>query len=121
MKLTDTNVIPTAILADKYKKLLGFETVSEKLLKNCSAFINAPLTSMKKMRKFLAEVESEFSGEDLKLILRLISSEDGRSRSRSLSRSRSRSRSPLSSIKSSPRYSPSYSPSSSIGSGYMFG
>ena len=68
-------MIPAAIVADKYHKLLGFEDISERLLRKCSASLNSlnvRLNTVDKMREFIAMAESEYSGDDLKLILRLI-------------------------------------------------
>ena len=72
MKLSDLNVVQVAIIADEYKELVGFETISLKLLDSCSVYLNEYFSTVYVLRSFLAHVESSFSSETLRLIVRLL-------------------------------------------------
>jgi len=74
------SIIHAVVVANDYKELEGFETISEKLLQNCSISLNevmsipvgVGLTTVPKVCQFLARVETKFSGEILSLVVRLL-------------------------------------------------
>jgi len=70
------SIIPVAVVANDYKELEGFESVSEKLLRNCSVSLNEGLTTVHEVRKFMARIETKFSGEILFLVVRLLALTD---------------------------------------------
>jgi len=70
------SMIPAAMVADEYKELVGFETISEAFLKYCSTFLNESLGTVHEVRQFLARVEARFSKEILALVVRLLALTD---------------------------------------------
>lgn len=69
-------IIPAIVVANDYKELVGFETISETFLQCCSAFLNGTLRTAHQVRQFLARVEARFSAEILTLMVRLLSLTD---------------------------------------------
>jgi len=74
--LEPESVITAAIVANKYKELVGFETISGTFLQCCSAFLNQSFTTVHQVRQFLARVETRFSDEIVALMVRLLALTD---------------------------------------------
>jgi len=70
------SVITSAVVANDYKELEGFQAISRKLLQSCSVFLNECLTTMYQVRKFLARVETLYSSETVCLLVRLLTEKE---------------------------------------------
>jgi len=74
--ITLESVIAAVRVANKYKELVGFETISEKLLQYCSASLNKGLTTVHQVRYFLGQVNARFPEEIVSLVVGLLALTD---------------------------------------------